>query len=32
MSDTLPDAAGSHTPLVTVFESYGSGTEYIGPE
>jgi cytidylate kinase len=31
MSDTLPGAAGSRTPVVTVFESYGSGASYIGP-
>jgi cytidylate kinase len=31
MSDTLPGAAGSRTPVVTLFESYGSGASYIGP-
>jgi len=31
MSDTLPDAAGSRRPVVTLFESYGSGASYIGP-
>ena len=31
MSDTLPGAAGSRGPVVTLFESYGSGASYIGP-
>jgi cytidylate kinase len=31
MSDTLPGAAGSRRPVVTLFESYGSGASYIGP-
>src|SRR3954453_20750341 len=31
MSDTLPGAAGSLRPVVTLFESYGSGASYIGP-
>src|SRR3954453_10133404 len=31
MSDTVPGAAGSRTPVVTLFESYGSGASYIGP-
>src|SRR5204862_5072889 len=31
MSDNLPGAAGSRRPVVTLFESYGSGASYIGP-
>jgi cytidylate kinase len=31
MSDTLPGAPGSRRPVVTLFESYGSGASYIGP-
>jgi cytidylate kinase len=31
MSDTLPGAADSRRPVVTLFESYGSGASYIGP-
>src|SRR3954471_20368750 len=31
MSDTLPGAAGSLKPVVTLFESYGSGASHIGP-
>jgi len=31
MSETLPGAAGSRRPVVTLFESYGSGASYIGP-
>ena len=31
MSDTPPGAAGSHRPVVTLFESYGSGASYVGP-
>jgi cytidylate kinase len=31
MSDTPAGAAGSPTPVVTLFESYGSGASYIGP-
>lgn len=31
MSDTLPGAASSRRPVVTLFESYGSGASYIGP-
>jgi cytidylate kinase len=31
MSDTRPVAAGSQRPVVTLFESYGSGASYIGP-
>jgi cytidylate kinase len=30
MSDTLPGAAGSPSPVVTLFETYGSGASYIG--
>jgi len=30
MSDTHSGAAGSHGPVVTLFESYGSGAGYIG--
>jgi cytidylate kinase len=32
MSDTLPGAAGSQRLVVTLFESYGSGASYIGPQ
>jgi cytidylate kinase len=31
MSDTVPGAAGHRRPVVTLFESYGSGASYIGP-
>jgi cytidylate kinase len=31
MSDTLPGVAGPRTPVVTLFESYGSGASYVGP-
>ena len=31
MTDSLPGAAGSRTPVVTLFESYGSGASYVGP-
>ena len=31
MSEILPGAAGSQRPVVTLFESYGSGAGYIGP-
>jgi cytidylate kinase len=31
MSDTLPGRAGPYRPVVTLFESYGSGAGYIGP-
>jgi cytidylate kinase len=31
MSHTPPGAAGSYRPVVTLFESYGSGASYIGP-
>lgn len=31
MPDALPGGAGSGRPVVTLFESYGSGASYIGP-
>jgi cytidylate kinase len=31
MTDTPPGAAGARRPVVTLFESYGSGASYIGP-
>jgi cytidylate kinase len=31
MSATPPGSAGSHRPVVTLFESYGSGASYVGP-
>jgi len=31
MSETLPDAAASRRPVVTLFESYGAGASYVGP-
>src|SRR5690242_1473645 len=31
MSETLPGAAASRRPVVTLFESYGAGASHVGP-